>query len=241
MARAFDLGLAPADLVQPGLGEDVVDVQGAATAEHVPFEGYPRAPVPRLAHAGQEVQDGVEPGTDTPPDEVPRLDTEVPAPQTELIEEPVEATVHVLELVQVLIDGRLGRGREPPPHGVLQVPVEQAVLLLAVIQPATAAVHVVRHDRERVTAEQHAVVVQAEAVRDEVEQQIAGSLRTAESFLDFGGLDMVHGHEAGLAGQYGVDVPQQPVEVELVVGVLPGGQDLLHLIAGLWPAGADFG
>ena len=61
--------------------------------------------VPRFSHARQCVQHGVEPRPEAPTAEVLGLDSQAGVPEPQLMEQPVETAVEILDRLEVLIEG----------------------------------------------------------------------------------------------------------------------------------------
>ena len=140
-------------------------IEGVHAAQQRPLEREPGAPVLRIADTRQRVEHGVEAGPEAPAPEVRGLNAQAAVPEPELLDQPLNAVVHVLDGFEVLVERRLGRTGEPAPHRALEVPVEEPVVLGDVRQVAATAVDVPRHHGQRVAAEEHPVVVEPEAAR----------------------------------------------------------------------------
>ena len=88
------------------------------------------------------------------------------------------------------------------------------------IGPA-ALVEVAHHDRHAEAAEEHLVVVEPEPAADQVEAGVDVLGGALQAVLDLLGALVVQELELRLAGQDRVHRAQQPVEVEVVIGLAP--------------------
>jgi hypothetical protein len=240
LARALTSGLRYAGLVELGLGEDVMHLQAAHLAEHAGLERQTSAPVAGCAHAGEEVEHGVEAGAEAPAGEVPGFDAQPAMPEAQLLQQALQAGAFAFEGGEILVDERFGGAGEAAPHAGLHEPEQQPVAL-HLIHGAAALIEVAHHHRDAEAPEEHLVVIEAEAAGDQVEAGVDVSGGALEGVLDFGGALVVQVEELGLAGEHRVHRTQQPVEVEAVAVIAPFLELDLHRITTLRPVGADLG
>ena len=231
-------------LVELGLRENVVHLQTTHLAEQARLERQSGSPVLSFSHAGKQAQHRIEPRAEAPPGEVARLGPQPPVPEPQLLQQLVKAAVVAFERGEVLVDEGLGGAGEAPPHGRLYEPEEQLVAFLRTHRAALlrlALVEIAHHHRHAEATKEHLVVVETQPPADEIEARVDVFRRTGERVLYLGGTLLMQVLEPRLPGQHRVHRAQQPVEREVVAGVVPLLEPDLHRVAPFRPLGADLG
>ena len=182
-AEGVDLRPLELVLVELGLREDVVHLQAAHLAEKARLERKPRAPVAGSAHPREQVEHGVEAGTQAPAREMSGLDAKAAMPEPQLVQEFVEAAVLAFECREVLVDVR---SRLSPRSGPTCPPARtrRAVCRVPSHRAARSLVEITNHDRDREAAEKHLVVVEPKPSADQVEAGVDVLGGPLEAVLD---------------------------------------------------------
>lgn len=123
----------------------------------------------------------------------------------------------------------------------MDVPEEQAARGLAVRQPAVAVGDEARHDRNRPDGAEDSTVIEPEPGGREVQHDVDGPLGALDAVDDLVDRSLGQPLQLGAPGDHSAHVSQQPVQAEVVPGVLPAAQTPLQLVPGLGPARADLG
>jgi hypothetical protein len=146
----------------------VVYFQAAHLAEHAGLERQSSAPVPGLAHAGEQVEHGVEAGAEAPASEVPGFNPQPAMPEAKLLQQTLQPGSFAIEGGEILVDERFRGSREATPHAGLHEPEQQPVAL-HLIHGAAALIEVAHHHRDAEATKEHLVVIKTEAACDQVE------------------------------------------------------------------------
>src|SRR5262249_42367244 len=151
-------------------------------------------------------------GAAAPSEEIVRDDAEVTPFLPQPLNQVVEAFFCRRNKAEVLVEYGLRGAGIAAPQDCVNVPVQELVAFVMSGELPTALIEIAGHQRKRIAAAEHAIVIQAEAHADQIEQRIDVSFSLGQCLSKYNRFNAVQSTEQSLASKHGIRAGKKEFE-----------------------------